>query len=284
VECGGGRGKSKGSLDHHLLSHIQLRILGCGSIADGMSTLIPSSSNGEACSPRRQLSWSALDSLERQMAQRIETLEQHIETLERQLPSIGSGEQIGLLGGGYDGEAIGDAIREEENKNGGTVASLDGEGITQAPQCESMFPSNERGRRMRSRVSSQNLAKVVVNSSPLDESEMSRKENMFELPESTFTMLMTEEINSVGFAAGIIAAAISLTCLVLAFKNEMDDATSGNPLGLPWDVQIEVRVAQYLGRFHHLCRKSLSAIYLLAMKAKAHSSIRTFCCVSNSDW
>jgi hypothetical protein len=205
--------------------------IGCGNIADGTSTLIPSSSSGEACSPRRQLSWSDFDSLERQMAQRIETLEQHIETLERQLPSIGSGEKNGLLGGGDDGGA---------------------DGSTQAPQCESKFPSNERGRRLRRRVSSQNAAKAVANSLSMVESEMSPKENMFELPESTFTMLTTEEIMSQGFATGIIAASISMTCLVLALMNELDNSKPGNPLGVPWAVRIEVRVAQYLGRFHIL--------------------------------
>lgn len=226
--------------------------IGCGNIADGTSTLIPSSSSGEACSPRRQLSWSDFGSLERQMAQRIETLEQHIETLERQLPSIGSGEKIGLLGGRDDGGAVGNVVHEGENKYCGTVASLDGEGSTQAPQCESKFPSNERGRRLRRRVSSQNAAKAVANSLSMVESEMSPKENMFELPESTFTMLTTEDIMSQGFVTGIIAASISMTCLVLALMNELDNSKPGNPLGVPWAVRIEVRVAQYLGRFHIL--------------------------------
>ena len=89
---------------------------------------------------------------------------------------------------------------------------------------------------------------------------------------------------SQGFATGIIAASISMTCLVLALMNELDNSKPGNPLGVPWAVRIEVRVAQYLGRFHILWWQSLSATNLLAMKVKSHSSIRTYRCVSNSDW
>ncbi len=203
----------------------------------------------EACSLRRQLSWSDFDSLEQQMAKRIVRLERHIETLEHQLPIVQSGEQTCLRGGGDDGLVVGGVPHEEESKYYGTVAFSNVEDNAQTPQCELMVSSNNIGRGLRRRVSSQNAAKRLADSPSLDESDQL---NMFELPESTFTLLTTEKIMSWGFATGIFSAALSATCLVLAFKNEIDDSKPGNRLGLPWDVQPEVRVAQYLGRSFHV--------------------------------
>ncbi|KAL7531293.1 hypothetical protein ACHAXR_003958, partial [Thalassiosira sp. AJA248-18] len=69
----------------------------------------------------------------------------------------------------------------------------------------------------------------------------------YEFPESAYTLLITENLTSIPFATGIIAALLSMMCLVLAFRNELDNATDGNPLGLPAGVVTEVRIAQYLG-------------------------------------
>jgi len=82
---------------------------------------------------------------------------------------------------------------------------------------------------------------------PLNESQIEARYDKYELPESTYTLLMTENLISIPFATGIIAAAISMMCLVLALKNELDNETPGNPLGLPAGVRTEVRMAQYLG-------------------------------------
>jgi hypothetical protein len=202
--------------------------------------------NSEACSLRRQLSWSDFDSLERQMATRIVTLERHVETLEHHLPSVESGERLCLRGGDDDGVVVGDDINEEERKFHRTVTSFNGANDSQ--QCETKnVPSNEMRRRQSRRFS-------LLNAANAESSSMYDGDGlvMYELPESTFTMLTTEKITSVGFAIGIIAAALSVTCLALAFKNEIDNEKPGNRLGLPWDVRTEVRVAQYLGKSFHV--------------------------------
>ena len=100
------------------------------------------------------------------------------------------------------------------------------------------------------------------------------------LPESTYSLLMTEKIMSIPFFTGILSVFLSLFALVLALKNELDNGESGNFLGkqivlyfcicsyinltltssllhhmeiifsfpgLPAGVQSEVRMAQYLG-------------------------------------
>lgn len=79
------------------------------------------------------------------------------------------------------------------------------------------------------------------------ESMMDLEDDTYELPESTYTLLMTEHIASIPFVTGIIAAAFSLMCLVLAFMNEFDNRSDGNPFGMPAGVTPTVRLAQYLG-------------------------------------
>ena len=69
----------------------------------------------------------------------------------------------------------------------------------------------------------------------------------FELPESTYTLLISEDIVSMPFIAGIIAWCMSLLCLVLVLLDELGNAEPWNPLGVPAGLQPEVRMAQYLG-------------------------------------
>ena len=78
----------------------------------------------------------------------------------------------------------------------------------------------------------------------------SKVENMYdeyELPESTYSLLMTEKVLSIPFGVGIVASFLSLFALILALKNELDNGEEGNILGLPAGVPSEVRMAQYLG-------------------------------------
>ena len=84
---------------------------------------------------------------------------------------------------------------------------------------------------------------------PLTESAVEDKYDEYELPESTYTLLMTQPIISIPFATGLLGACLSLWYLALALKNELDNGEKGNPLGMPAGVQSEVRVAQYLGKF-----------------------------------
>ena len=80
-------------------------------------------------------------------------------------------------------------------------------------------------------------------------SEESNEVEVFELPESTFTFLITEEVFSVGFATAIITLILSLTCLFLSFKNQKSDGGEWNELGLPPDVSKEVHATRYIGEY-----------------------------------
>lgn len=68
----------------------------------------------------------------------------------------------------------------------------------------------------------------------------------FKLPESTFTMIITENIFSGGFLMAIFAQLLSLICLFLAFNSQKGEGEVGNPLGLGPDVSREVDVTRYI--------------------------------------
>jgi len=69
---------------------------------------------------------------------------------------------------------------------------------------------------------------------------------IYNLPESTFSMMITEKILSFGFVTSMVVFLLAMTCLFMAHRNQADNGRPGNPLGLPPNVQVEVRVAQYL--------------------------------------
>jgi len=69
----------------------------------------------------------------------------------------------------------------------------------------------------------------------------------YELPESTYTLMITENICSLSFLAAIVACAIAIFSLVIVLINELDNGDEDNPLGLPAGVTREVRMAQFLG-------------------------------------
>lgn len=68
----------------------------------------------------------------------------------------------------------------------------------------------------------------------------------FKLPESTYTMIITENIFSVGFCMAVFAQLFSLICLFLAFHSQIGKGEFGNPLGLGPDVSREVDVTRYI--------------------------------------
>lgn len=184
------------------------------------------SSNGEACSARTSDLHTEVERLiarhTESMRERIEKLEQHIETLE---------ETRSLLGGGEEGVAVDNqnvhAAKEIKCgdfpiPNGGDIYELENTGL---------------GGGMSRRISSRF---TFIDSLPLIGNDR------YPLPESTYTLLITEKIVSIGFASGIVAVVLAQTCLVIAFLNEMDEGRPGNLLGLPANVPVEVRVAQYL--------------------------------------
>jgi hypothetical protein len=55
----------------------------------------------------------------------------------------------------------------------------------------------------------------------MNPSEEEEDEEPYEFPESTFTFLITENVFSAGFVTAIMTQILSLTCLFLAFKNQM---------------------------------------------------------------
>jgi len=69
----------------------------------------------------------------------------------------------------------------------------------------------------------------------------------YELPESTYTLMITENICSLSFLAAIVACTIAIFSLVIVLINELDNGDEDNPLGLPAGVTREVRMAQFLG-------------------------------------
>ena len=69
----------------------------------------------------------------------------------------------------------------------------------------------------------------------------------YELPESTYSLLISEPIFSVPFNVGLLASTLSLMCLTLVLLDEFDKKAPGNTLGLPAGLHPSVQVAQYLG-------------------------------------
>ena len=53
--------------------------------------------------------------------------------------------------------------------------------------------------------------------------------DIFELPESTFTFLITHKFLSIPFFTGLIAYALALFCLILVLIDEEDKGTQDNP-------------------------------------------------------
>ena len=80
----------------------------------------------------------------------------------------------------------------------------------------------------------------------LIQDEEEDEEEPYEFPESTFTFLITENVFSFGFATAILTQILSLTCLFLAFKNQMSAGSSGNDLGLAAEVSKEVHATRYI--------------------------------------
>ena len=65
----------------------------------------------------------------------------------------------------------------------------------------------------------------------LTESTIDRLEDTYELPESTYSLLMTEKATSLAFGTGVITMAFTVVCLVLSLLNLIDKQEAGNPFG-----------------------------------------------------
>ena len=80
----------------------------------------------------------------------------------------------------------------------------------------------------------------------IKENEEEEDEEPYEFPESTFTFLITKSVFSTGFATAIMTQILSLTCLFLAFKDQMSSGGPGNDLGLAAEVSKEVHATRYI--------------------------------------
>lgn len=113
------------------------------------------------------------------------------------------------------------------NNNGVLVSSVE--------QAQSQF-SAARSERV----------KINEDVESVDNEDDDDDKNKFELPESTFNMIITENIFSAGFLMAIFALLLSLICLFLAFNSQKGEGEAGNPLGLGPDVSREVNVTRYI--------------------------------------
>ena len=95
-----------------------------------------------------------------------------------------------------------------------------------------------------------------------DRKEASSSIKAFELPESTYTLMITTKVLSISFLAAIVACFLSVYCLTIVLINELDKGDVDNPLGLPAGVNPEVRMAQYLVRLEFLI-----CLFLCALKS-----------------
>ena len=66
------------------------------------------------------------------------------------------------------------------------------------------------------------------------------------LPQSTHSLLFTENIFSMPFAFALFVFFVSIACLGLALLDNLNGGSPGNPLNIPANVPPEVRAAQYL--------------------------------------
>jgi hypothetical protein len=150
------------------------------------------------------------------MRERIEKLEQHIITMENgaatRRPSL------------LDTYMVGEGARD----------------VTAIPISQSVLGGGGRGLVF---TRSSRFVSPTNYSIRTNEEEIIQQYN---LPDSTFSMMITENIVSFGFVTSIVVFLLAMTCLFMAHRNQADRGRPGNPLGLPPNVQIEVRVAQYL--------------------------------------
>ena len=100
-------------------------------------------------------------------------------------------------------------------------------------------------------VSDAVASRIAMLESKVDEIEgkddMGERERDYALPDSTFTLMITEKVASVPFAFAICATSLSVLCLSLTLAEAMSKATRRNKLGMPLGVSKTVTAAQFVG-------------------------------------
>lgn len=87
------------------------------------------------------------------------------------------------------------------------------------------------------------------------------------LPQSTHTLLFTENVMTLPFWFAIGILTVSVACLALALTDNLDGGTAENPLKVPANVSTSVRIAQYVSLIVAVLMEEEipTALYLLRM-------------------
>ena len=73
------------------------------------------------------------------------------------------------------------------------------------------------------------------------------RERDYALPDSTYTLIITEKVASAPFAFAVCATSLSILCLSLTLAEAVSKATNRNKLGIPKGVSKTVNAAQFVG-------------------------------------
>lgn len=78
------------------------------------------------------------------------------------------------------------------------------------------------------------------------EDEENKDDVLYEFPASTLTFLITEKVFSCSFATSIMVHVLSMTCLILALRNQISVGKYMNDLGVAAEVSKEVHATRYI--------------------------------------
>ena len=96
----------------------------------------------------------------------------------------------------------------------------------------------------------------------------------YELPESTYTLLITAPVFSLGFLIGIVAVGICVLSLSLVLVAEWDNTSLENRFGVPAGLNTEVRIVQYLSVVIGVL---METVRLFSMNVVPSPALKTTC-------
>ena len=166
------------------------------------------------------VSWSDFDALVRKTSALHDRLEQVLEKQQENAKKTSWTEFVSLL-------SVGEEEGEDANKDA-TITTLNTSDASS--RSDRIIHCQRRDSYVRDQLSDGTITSIH-----------------YELPESLFSLIITEDICSVPFFAGMLGAALSVMCLVLVLLDEFSKKVPGNSLGLPAGLHPSVQVAQYLG-------------------------------------
>ena len=96
----------------------------------------------------------------------------------------------------------------------------------------------------------------------------------YKLPESTYTLLITEPVFSLGFLIGVVAFGIAVLSLSLVLIAEWDNTSPDNRFGVPAGVNTEVQIVQYLSVVIGVL---METVRLFSMNVVPSPALKTTC-------